>query len=112
MQTLSFGRGDGWRVDAFGSDFTLSPLTAPDGTVKAACFHVGRRGSVSARRPSRLYCVVAGSGWVTGPDRRRVAIGPLEAAFWEAGEEHESGSEDGMTVIVLEGDVAPYLPTA
>ena len=72
MQTLSFGRGDGWRVDAFGSDFTLSPLTAPD----------------------------------------RVAIGPLEAAFCETGEEHESGSEDGMTVIVLEGDVAPYLPTA
>jgi hypothetical protein len=49
---------------------------------------------------------------VTGPDRRRVAIGPFEAAFWEAGEEHESGSEGGMTVIVLEGDVAPYLPTA
>ncbi len=48
---------------------------------------------------------------MTGPDRRR-RDRSLDAAFWEAGEEHESGSEDGMTVIVLEGDVAPYLPTA
>ncbi len=114
MQTLSFGRGDGWRVDAYSSDFTLSPLTAPDGTVKAACFHVPAGGVIGFHEATvpQLYCVVAGSGWVTGPDRRRVGIGPLEAAFWEAGEEHESGSEDGMTVIVLEGDVAPYLPTA
>ena len=104
--------GEATGADAFGSDFTLSPLTAPDGAVKAACFHVPAGGvSVPRATVPQLYCVVAGSG-VTGPDRRRVAIGPFEAAFWEAGEEHESGSEDGMTVIVLEGDVAPYLPTA
>jgi hypothetical protein len=82
VQTLCFGRGDGWRVDAFGN------------AVKAACFHVAAGGVVGVHEATvpQLYCVVAGSGWVTGPDRRRVAIGPFEAAFWEAGEEHESGS--------------------
>jgi hypothetical protein len=27
-----------------------------------------------------------------------------QAAFWEPGEEHESGSETGMVALVIEGD--------
>jgi hypothetical protein len=37
------------------------------------------------------------------------------AAFWADGEWHESGSESGMTVIVIEGetlDAAQYLTEA
>jgi len=114
VRLLRFGRADGWGVEKGGSDFTLSPLTPPDGVVKAACFHVPAGGVVYFHEATvpQLYCVVAGSGWVTGPDRNRVAICAFEAAFWEAGEWHESGSEEGLTAIVLEGDVAPYLPAA
>jgi hypothetical protein len=53
---------------------------------------------------SQLYCVVAGSGWVAGADGVAHAIGVGQAALWEAGEEHASGSEGGMRVVVLEAE--------
>jgi len=51
----------------------------------------------------QLFLVVAGSGWVrVGEDRR--AIEPWQAALWEAGERHESGSDGGLTAVVVEAD--------
>ena len=52
---------------------------------------------------AQLFLVVAGSGWVrAGADRRDVA--PGSAAFWEPNELHESGTEDGLTAVVVEAD--------
>jgi hypothetical protein len=47
---------------------------------------------------------VSGSGWVSGADGVRETIHSAEAVLWERGEEHESGSEEGMTVVVLEAE--------
>jgi hypothetical protein len=48
--------------------------------------------------------VVQGEGWVRGesPDRSSIASG--RAAFWERSEWHESGTDKGMTVVVIESD--------
>jgi quercetin dioxygenase-like cupin family protein len=51
----------------------------------------------------QLFLVVAGSGWVRVGDDRR-AIEPGQAAVWEAGERHESGSDSGLTAVVVEAD--------
>ena len=114
MELLRFDSGAGKRIDAYESEFVLAPLTPPGGTVKAACFHIPPGGVVGFHEATvpQLFCVVVGSGWVTGADRARVPVAALDAAFWEAGEWHESGSDEGMTAVVLEGDVAPYRPTA
>jgi quercetin dioxygenase-like cupin family protein len=61
---------------------------------------VGRHPAVGAQ----LFTVVRGSGWVSGGDREREAIAAGEAVLWEPGEEHESGSEDGMSVLVVEAE--------
>ncbi len=42
---------------------------------------------------------------MTGADRQRVHVAPFEAAFWEAGEWHESGTDEGMIAVVLEGEM-------
>jgi hypothetical protein len=114
VQILRFDPATGWRVADGGSEFTLAPLTLPDGRVKAACFHVPAGGAVGFHEATvpQLFCVVGGSGWVTGADRTRVPVAAFEAAYWAAGELHEAGSDDGMVAVVLEGDVAPYRPTA
>ncbi len=52
----------------------------------------------------QLFAVVSGSGWVSGGDGRREPIDAGEAVLWEQGEEHESGSEVGMTVLVVEAE--------
>jgi quercetin dioxygenase-like cupin family protein len=64
-------------------------------------------GGVVARHPAgvaQLFAVVRGSGWVSGGDGEREAIAAGEAVLWEPGEEHESGSEEGMTVLAVEAE--------
>jgi len=64
-------------------------------------------GGVVARHPAvgfQLFAVVSGSGWVSGGDGRREPIAAGEAVAWDPGEEHESGSDEGMTVLVVEAE--------
>ena len=64
-------------------------------------------GGVVGKPPAathQLYCVVEGQGWVRGAETHRTQIRAGQAAFWLRGEPHESGSESGMTVLVIEGD--------
>jgi hypothetical protein len=48
--------------------------------------------------------VVTGEGWVSGPDGNRIPITVGRAAFWGRGEEHEAGTDLGLTAVVLEGE--------
>jgi hypothetical protein len=50
----------------------------------------------------QLFLVLAGEGWVRGAESDRIQIEPGQAAFWTTGEWHESGSETGMTAVVIE----------
>ncbi len=64
-------------------------------------------GGVVGRHPAavaQLFVVVRGSGWVSGADGEREPIEPGQGVVWEQGEEHESGSDTGMTALVLEGE--------
>jgi quercetin dioxygenase-like cupin family protein len=64
-------------------------------------------GGVVARHPAvgaQLFAVVSGSGWVSGGDGEREPISAGEAVLWEPGEEHESGSDHGMIVLVVEAE--------
>jgi quercetin dioxygenase-like cupin family protein len=67
-------------------------------------FHVGA-GGVIGRHPAttpQLFLIVAGEGWVSAEDRKRVQLTAGQGAFWAAGEDHESGSDTGMTAVVVE----------
>lgn len=51
---------------------------------------------------NQLFVVLDGSGWVSGEDGVREPIVAGQAALWSTGEEHESGSDEGMRIAVLE----------
>jgi hypothetical protein len=59
---------------------------------------LGRHPTVLAQ----LYCVVQGTGWVSGSDDERTNLAAGQAALWNPGEQHESGTDAGMAVVVLE----------
>jgi len=69
-------------------------------------------GGVLGRHPGRwwqLFCVADGAGWVTGEDGERHKIKAGQAVMWAPGEAHESGSEVGMTVVMVQSSVRlPY----
>ena len=62
--------------------------------------HLGRHPAVC----EQLFLVIEGSGWVTGQDGERVPIATGEAAVWTEGEEHESGTDEGMAALVVEAE--------
>ncbi len=70
------------------------------------CVHIGPSGVVGYHQATvpQLFLVVGGSGWVTSVDRVHHPIAAAQAAFWQEGEWHESGSDDGMMVIVIEAE--------
>jgi quercetin dioxygenase-like cupin family protein len=76
--------------------------------------HVARfaPGGMLGRHPGRwwqLFCVATGGGWVTGPDGNRQPIAAGQAVMWAPGEVHESGSDEGMTVVMVHSSVClPY----
>jgi mannose-6-phosphate isomerase-like protein (cupin superfamily) len=64
-------------------------------------------GGIVARHPAvgaQLFVVIQGSGWVSGDDGECEQIRAGEAVVWEPCEEHESGSDEGMTVLVVEAE--------
>jgi quercetin dioxygenase-like cupin family protein len=64
-------------------------------------------GGVVGRHPAvvaQLFVVVRGTGWVSGADGLRIQISAGEAVLWEPAEEHESGSDEGMTALVVEAE--------
>ncbi len=97
-------KGVSHRVDPKTSKVVISPIFGAEAPSRFACFHIGKGGFVP-RHPAtgpQLFAVVAGSGWVSGSDSAKVAVQAGRAAYWEPGEVHESGTEEGMTVIVVE----------
>ncbi|HZG95935.1 MAG TPA: hypothetical protein VEZ46_14605 [Mycobacteriales bacterium] len=69
-------------------------------------------GGVLGTHPTRwwqLFVVVSGSGWVRTDGAEPEVIQERQAVLWAPGEVHESGSDDGMTVVMVQSDVRlPY----
>lgn len=86
-----------------------------NGKSRVAVFHVEPGGTVGYH-PSvgqQLYMVIRGDGWVEGPEREPRPIRAGEAAFWVDGEWHASGSDTGLTAVVVEADAmnpAEHMP--
>jgi quercetin dioxygenase-like cupin family protein len=82
---------------------TVAGIARMEGRAQVVCIRL-EPGGVLGEHPAvgaQLFLVVAGSGWVrAGADRRDVAAG--SGALWESDELHESGTDDGMTAVVVE----------
>jgi quercetin dioxygenase-like cupin family protein len=52
----------------------------------------------------QLFLIVEGEGWVRTNETEKISLKAGESAFWRKGEEHESGTANGMKVMIFEGD--------
>ena len=67
-------------------------------------------GGVIGRHPTRLwllFLVVEGVGWVSGASGERRPLRAGEAALWSPGEDHASGSADGLLAVVVQCRTRP-----
>lgn len=108
MRLYSFGAEAGHPITQFGSErVTITGIArTAEADVQIGCMRLEPGGCVGAHQAAtrQLFLVVRGEGWVRGPEAERTPITAGQAAYWEPGEEHESGSESGMVAFVIEGD--------
>jgi redox-sensitive bicupin YhaK (pirin superfamily) len=90
-------------IEKFGSrGFTIGTL-CPDAYVAAATLEaegrIGRHPAVA----DQCLLVIEGRAHVSGGDGSTVEIEAGQAALWMAGEDHETRTEDGARVLIIEG---------
>ena len=71
------------------------------------CLHIDPDGTVGYHQATtpQLLLVVQGNGWVRGENSNRTSVFYGDAIYWETGEGHESGSELGMTAIIVQSEM-------
>ena len=104
-------------IRAFGTTGVAGSALTRVGKVDGAAVDVlaFEPGAVLGRHPTRLwqlFSVVSGTGWASGADGVPASLISGDAVLWEPGEEHESGSEDGMLAVVVQTPIPPLAETA
>ncbi|KGX88298.1 cupin domain-containing protein [Pontibacillus marinus] len=91
-------------ITQYESTFSMSPLLLTEEGAHVGCMHIPQGGMVGEHQAAcdQLFAVMEGEGWVYGEDGVTYPIQKGTAAFWVTGESHASGSEKGMTVMVIE----------
>lgn len=104
MKTFRFDPGLGRQVSEFGSNFEMSGLALPTTDLHVGCMRLEAQGLIGYHPATlpQLFIVVQGDGWVRGENAERVPISAGGAAFWNAGEGHEAGTDTSLTAIVVE----------
>ncbi len=85
---------------------TIGGIASCSGEARLSLLKVEAGGVVGMHEAAcpQLFLVIDGSGWTRAGEGERLALVKGEAAFWETGELHESGSDVGLTAIVVEAD--------
>jgi quercetin dioxygenase-like cupin family protein len=104
LRRLDAGRGR--RIESFESvDAWVRGVSR--NVLQVVVIEVGPGGVVGRHPagPHQLFAVVSGSGWVSGADGVREPVSSGDIVVWEPGEEHESGSDEGMRALVVEAEI-------
>ncbi len=105
MRKFAFDERIGREITSFGSERVLfSRIALLSHPAQISFIHIGAEGVIGYHQATipQLFMVVAGQGWVRGQTEERLPISSGEAAFWEAGEWHETGTDSGLSAVVLE----------
>ncbi|MGR6542751.1 cupin domain-containing protein [Paenibacillus tundrae] len=98
---------DGRLITAFDSKAAMiAPILRNTAGCHVAFLKLNAGGNVGLHPAvgEQLFFVLEGEGWVEGGDGKRVMITSGEAAFWSNGENHQTGSDHGLTALVIEGE--------
>ncbi|HET9910919.1 MAG TPA: hypothetical protein VFQ13_03465 [Anaerolineales bacterium] len=116
MKIFRFGSEVGRSIDHYkSSGFIISKVVHLFDDAFVNCAYLNANGSIGYHQATipQLFLVVQGEGWVRGEAPDKISIKAGQAVYWKKGEWHESGTETGMTAIIIEGlnfDPAKLMP--
>jgi quercetin dioxygenase-like cupin family protein len=106
MKLFRFDPEAGRNIDQYNSSgFTISKVVHLADEAVINCAYLDPDGSIGYHPAtvSQLFLVVLGEGWVRGETPNKTPIKAGQAVYWDKDEWHGSGTETGMTVIIIEG---------
>jgi quercetin dioxygenase-like cupin family protein len=107
LNIYKYSKENGKKVEKYQSHFaTYVKMIQTKEAATIGYMYIDGEGTVGYHEAPlpQLFIVVEGEGWVTGEDQKQISIKSGEAALWEKGEWHTSGSEKGMTAIVIQSE--------
>lgn len=107
MQKLDQGEIAGATVDRYGSQGATHARIADMGPGSAVgVLNLGPKGRLGrhAATVRQLMVVASGSGYTRGEDGPAQRIGLGDAVLWTLGEEHDTWTDDGMVLLIVETD--------
>ena len=116
MKIYRFDAEVGRSIDRYNSSgFVISKIVRLLEEAAVNCAYLEAKGMIGYHQAAipQLFLVMQGEGWVRGEEPDRTAINAGQAAYWDKGEWHESGTETGMTAVIIEGinfDPASLMP--
>lgn len=113
MKIFLFDGRIGREITAHGSErVQFSRIARLSHPAQISFMQIGPKGVIGYHQAtvSQLFMVVEGQGWVRGHTDERIPISRGQAAFWEAGEWHETGTDFGLSAIVLEIEDQAFNP--
>ncbi len=113
MKLIEFLRDKAEPITLFESVSAASlEIGEGNGEAHVYCIYLEPGGKIGDHRAGfdQLFLVVEGAAWAAGEDRKRVALSAGQGAYFATGEVHSKGSDQGATVIMIQG--SRLLPAA
>lgn len=84
----------------------MSKIVKHQGNIHIGCMHLQPKGMIGYHEAvvPQLLLIVEGEGYVCGADKKKVKVQSGHAVFWDKGEFHETSTETGLMVIVIESE--------
>jgi mannose-6-phosphate isomerase-like protein (cupin superfamily) len=108
MELFTFDRAERAFSHHGSVGLTATRIARGEGQTGLTCLSVAPGGVIGTHPAvgAQMFLVIAGAGWVAGPDGERVAIAAGQGVRWDDGEVHTSGTDVGFTALSVEG--APF----
>ena len=116
MNIFRFDSDVGKEIEQFGSvKVIISKVVHLEAEAMINCVYLRPNGKIGYHQAAtrQLFLLVEGQGWVRSESAEKHAVREGQAVFWEKDEWHESGTETGMTAVIIEGvsiDPAEFMP--
>ena len=107
MKIFRFDPEVGKEIEQFGSvKAIISKVLHLDAKAEINAIYLHPNGKIGRHQAAtqQLFLLVDGDGWVRGESDGEQAVREGQAILWEKDEWHESGTERGMTAVIIEGE--------
>jgi quercetin dioxygenase-like cupin family protein len=106
MQFYDFTKNKGMKITKFDSDFVMSRIVRTNAQTHIGVMYLEPNGLIGYHQATmpQLLLILNGEGYVRSETDEFFKVQQGMAVFWDKGEWHETKTDEGLTVLVIESE--------